>query len=125
MAESKSNANANANAKATGDGRRPKGISVTLRQPDWETRVEQAMDITWGVDGGPSTGRMHHRTACPPAPSVLSNTTRRDHLVFQYEAQVPLQLDIIFGSPGSTVHQKVGSASLAPVLEKLARFYRT
>jgi hypothetical protein len=92
-------------------------IEATLRQPVWNTRVERAMDLMWGGGGsdgggdGGSDGGSDRRT-CPPPPSFFSNTTQRDTLVFQYEAQVPLQLDLIFASGFSTVHTKLGNVCI-------------
>ena len=84
------------------------------------------MDVLYGLpnDSGDPHLRDGDKT-CPPAPGIFSNTTRREHLVYQYESQVPLQLDMIFASILSTVHLNVqAGAAITSVLDKLARFYQ-
>lgn len=102
------------------------GARVAIRQPDRRTRVGLAMDVLYGLpnDSGDPHLRDGDKT-CPPAPGIFSNTTRREHLVYQYESQVPLQLDMIFASILSTVHLNVqAGAAITSVLDKLARFYQ-
>ncbi len=83
------------------------------------------MDVLYGLPDDPDDP--HHRDSdktCPAAPGIFSNTTRREHLVYQYDSQVPLQLDMIFASSFSTVHQNVqAGAGITSVIDKLARYY--
>lgn len=97
------------------------GARVAIRQPDWRTRVGHAIDVMYGLPDDPDHA---NGDTCPPAPGIFSNTTRQEHLVYQYDSQVPLQLDMIFASSHSTVHQNVqGGAQITSVIDKLAQFY--
>ncbi len=98
------------------------GARIAMRQPEWHARVDHAVNVLYGLRPDRARRRDGENT-CPPAPGPFSNTTRRDDLVYQYHSQIPLQLEMIFVASHSTVHKKMTSASLAPVIDKLARFY--
>ena len=94
---------------------------ITIRQPDWQTRVEHTIDVLYGLE----RETRDVRKTCPPPPSIFSNATQRENLEYKYDSQVPLQLELIFASSFSTVHEQVrGGADLRHVLGKLAKFYQ-
>ena len=92
---------------------------VTLCQPTWNVRVDRAMDVLFGLDATDDPGK-----TCPQKPSIFSDVTLREDILFQYHSELPLQLDVVFASSFSTLHERMGTASIAPVLDKLAAFYK-